>query len=559
MSSVLEQIGFKNKTHVGISISPNNFVELVCIDKTTKSVVKYASGNIKYNNAIREIIDYDEFTEVIEGLFEEAGLSPQDCAVTLNLPNVHFGITTIDNESEEPYLIENLQSEIEDLYIFKRNEPEIRHNKFDNKKGRGHKNVVYSAIQTKVIVKLIEIFEAMQCDLVKIDTSYASLLNAIQFCSRFNKYVQKEEKTSILLITANTCCTFYLEENIIFDIFEEPLAVKSFSTDEVYATISKIASNTISKNNPRSLLIISETDEVNAELLSSRLNFSGEIDCINKSINASDQFIEVSGIDNDIDSNMISFMTIEAVGAAAANFDSYSLDLNFLPDEKIRKNIVDVGPYEIELQKLVIAVLVLALIIGGAIGFAIKTIFNSWTENVSNDAQHSKRKVQVFRERIEKSERNKTKNLFPVLKKLIDNNTFAVNTFCALSTEIPDSVYIKKFVANNDGGIGIIGEAQTSEDVTLFLKGLQESKPDLSLIKISLNSPNDPKPSKLKNGVTFEIKTEHVDIDLYNDEITSSTENVMQNQNIQQPVNRQESRREVARRNNAMSPPPPVI
>jgi len=145
------------------------------------------------------------------------------------------------------------------------------------------------------------------------------------------------------------------------------------------------------------------------------------------------------------------------------------------------------------------------------------------------------------------------------LKKLIDNNTFSVNTFYALSTEIPDSVYIKKFVANNDGGIGIIGEAQTSEDVTLFLKGLQESKPDLSLIKISLNTPNDPKPSKIKNGVTFEIKTEHVDIDLYNDEITSSTENVMQNQNMQQPVTRQESRREVARRNNAMTPPPPVI
>ena len=137
MSGLLEQIGFKKRTHVGISLSANNFVELVCIDKNTKSVVKYASGNIKYNNAIREIIDYDEFTEVLEGLFEEAGLEPSECAVTLNIPNVHFGITTMDNESEEPFIVENLQSEIEDLYIFKRNEPEIRHCNFDSKKGRG--------------------------------------------------------------------------------------------------------------------------------------------------------------------------------------------------------------------------------------------------------------------------------------------------------------------------------------------------------------------------------------------------------------------------------------
>ena len=196
MSGLVENLGFKKKTHIGISLSANNFIELVCIDDKTKSVVKYSSGNIKYNNAIREIIDYDEFTEVLEGLFDEAGLDPAQCAVTLNLPNVHFGITAMDNESEEPFVIENLQSEIEDLYIFKRNEPEIRYQKFDSKKGRSQKNVVFGAMQTKVIVKLIEIFEGLNCELVRIDTSYSSLLKAIQYCDRFNKYIGRDEKTS---------------------------------------------------------------------------------------------------------------------------------------------------------------------------------------------------------------------------------------------------------------------------------------------------------------------------------------------------------------------------
>ena len=90
MSGLVENLGFKKKTHIGISLSANNFIELVCIDDKTKSVVKYSSGNIKYNNAIREIIDYDEFAEVLEGLFDEAGLDPAQCAVTLNLPNVHL-------------------------------------------------------------------------------------------------------------------------------------------------------------------------------------------------------------------------------------------------------------------------------------------------------------------------------------------------------------------------------------------------------------------------------------------------------------------------------------
>ena len=33
----------------------------------------------------------------------------------------------------------------------------------------------------------------MQCEVVRIDTAYSSLIKAIQFCDRFNKYVQKEE------------------------------------------------------------------------------------------------------------------------------------------------------------------------------------------------------------------------------------------------------------------------------------------------------------------------------------------------------------------------------
>ena len=282
MSNLLETLGFKKRTHVGISLSSNNFIELVCVDKSTKTISKYASGNIKYNNAIREIIDYDEFTEVLEGLFNEAGLNPAECAVTLNLPNVHFGITSLESESDTTYIVDNLQSEIEDLYIFKRNEPIISYTKLDNNKGRKQKNIAYSAIQAKVISKLLEIFDNLNCEVVRIDTSYSSLLKTIKFFERFNNLIQKEEKTTILLITPNSCCSFYMEGDILTDYTEEPLAVKSFSTEEVYSTISKIGLNAIDKNKPQSLLVISETDEVNAETLAANLNFNGEIDFINR-------------------------------------------------------------------------------------------------------------------------------------------------------------------------------------------------------------------------------------------------------------------------------------
>lgn len=559
MSGIFEQLGFKKKTHVGISLSPNNFIELVCIDKGSRSISKYASGNIKYNNAIREIIDYDEFTEVLEGLFSDVGLNPEDCAVTINLPNVHFGITEMENDYEESAVLDNVQADVEELYVFKRNEPIISHAKFDSKSGRGKKTLVFSAIQAKVVVKLLEIFENLQCEVVRIDTSYSSLLKAIQFCDHFNRYVQKEERTAILLVTPNSCVTFYLEGTTICDIFEEPLAVKSFSTEEVYSTITKIADATISKNQPQTLLVISETDEVNAELLASRINFEGEKDYINKSVNANEEFISVSGYGSDIDQNMISYLTIEAVGAAAADYDDYPLEINFLPPDRIKANNVEVGGYEVDMTRLLATIVIVAIVLGGISGYVAQTILNNQTTNISDEASAKKRKVEVFKKRIKENENASGKNIFPVLKQIIDTNTNVLNVYNSLSLDIPETMYIKKLVTNSAGGIGIIGEAKTSEEITAFAKELKEKKPDLSLTKISINTENDAVPAKIKDGFTFEIKTENTDVYLYDEE--NSLQVVQQQIQNATPFkgSQAKKRNSGGSSRGTMAPPPPII
>ncbi len=554
---MLEKLGFKKRTHVGISLSANNFIELVCIDKNTKTVVRYSSGNIKYNNAIREIIDFEEFTEVVEGLFEDAGLDPKNCSITLNLPNVHFGITTLDNASETPFIVENLQSEIEDLYIFKRNEPIISYSILDGDAGRSQKNIVYSAIQTKIVVKLIEIFDNMEAELVRIDTSYSSMLKAIQFCDRFNKYVQKEEKTAILLITPNSCCSFYLNEATIVDCIEEPLAVKSFSTEEVYSTISKIAANTISKNNPQSLLIISETDEVNSELLAQRLEFSGEVDCINKSINTNEQFIEVSGVGSDIDANMISYMTIEAVGAAASDYDEYPLNINFLPPERINENLVQVGEYEVEFSRLIIVSLVTAILAAAIICIIVLSFLGSRINVLENKNNSIEKDIKVFRETVTDNDKANKKDIVPILTKILETNKNVIDVYNALATDAPESIYIKKFVTNPEGGIGIQGETTTSESVQDFVKGLREKNADLMLSKLSVNTKEDPVPAKIQNGFTFEIKTSKTNVSL--DDNTAINPML---QNTLNAVNQNQNQRAVPNRSNPvplLPPPSPVI
>lgn len=544
---MLEKLGFKKRTHVGISLSANNFIELVCIDKQSKTVVGYSSGNIKYNNAIREIIDYDEFKEVVEGLFEDAGLSPQNCAVTLNLPNVHFGIAPMENDSSPMYIVDNIRDEIEELYIFKRNEPTISYSVLDSA-GRSQKNVVFGAVQTTAIGKIIEIFESLEAELVRIDTSYSSMLKAIQFCDKFKQYTQRGEKTSILLVTPNSCCSFYLNGSALVDCVEEPLAVKSFSAEEVYSAISKIATNAISKNSSDSLIIISETDEVNAELLAQRVNFQGSIECLNKSLNQSDEFIEVSGIGSNIDSNMISYMTVEAVGAACADYDEYPLNLNFLPSEMINENMVQVGDMEIDFTRFAILSLVSGIVVGLIIVALVSFAIKAQKDAIDSKNTEYRGQIEVFDRRINDNKASTGKTVFPVLSKILENNKSIVGVYTGLSTEIPETIYIKKFVTNSHGGIGILGEATTSESVQDFVKGLREKNSDLMLSKLSVNSKADLVPAKIPNGFTFEIKTSTTDVSLdYDEDFLPSA------------INQMTSQRGGSRRNQLAPPPSPVI
>ena len=501
--SILETIGFKKKFHVGISISANNFIELVAVDNKTKMVIAYSSGNIKYNNAIREIIDYEELAEVVENLFNDAGLLPSDCSITLALPNVHFGVTTIESSAEKNFIIDNIQGEIEDLYVFKRsgNEPIISYaalNNFAN-------TVVFSAIQTKTIRRIIEIFDGIGCEIVRIESSYTAFLKSLKFCDRFSKYMQKNEKTSILLITANNCCSFYVEDGILVDYFEEPIAVKSFSKEEVYATISKILETVIDKNKPQSILIVSETDEVDPTFLSGNITYPGEIDTIIKGINANERFMDIS-LESGLDMNMISYMTIEAVGSAVSDYDDYPVDINFLPGERINNKLIPVGEYEIEISSLIVAVAVVAVVSALVISAFFAMIYGIKQKELTDLSKRNHENIEIFKGQAA-SAKSGFKGLFPSLQHIVEVNKNVTTIFESLSVDIPENIYVNQFYSNSDGGILIAGKAKSSDAVKEFVSALKAKNSDLLLSKFAVDE-NIINLSANTNNYVFEIKTQ---------------------------------------------------
>ncbi len=539
----LERLGFKRKIHVGISVSANSIIELVCVDEKTKSVVKYVSGNIKYNNAVREIMDFNEFTEIIEGLFDEAALEPTECSVALNIPNVMLGISVLDNPSDKPYIEDNLSEELSDLYIFKRNEPTIKYELVNSDINPNVKNIIYGAVQTKIISNILDAFDTLGVEITRIETSYTSMIKTLLYCDRFNRLIRKDNSSIVLLVTPNTCSSFYLKGQTLSGITEEPLAVKSFSIDEVYSVISKIATNAISKNKPQALLIISEADEVNAEQIARNISFNGDIDCINKSSHQSEEFIEINPL-ADIDKNIVSYLTIEAVGAAISDFDEYELDLNFLPAERIPKNVIKIGDLEGSLYLFVGFCVASAIIVALIIFGIAKLILGSQISSMNSLKDKSNESINVFKSNIAKQDQNK-ESVFPILQQISDNNRKVIDVYNGLSSEIPQDIFIKRFVVNPQGGIGILGESRSSDAVNNFIKGLKEKDQDLMVSKLSLNDPTIDPTSIIPDGVTFEIKTSTVDVQFIGDVLQNEYNEIEQMQKMQQ---------EQSQNNNAVRP-----
>ena len=525
---MLDKLGFRKRVHVGISISVNNVVELMYVDKKNKGVSRYATGNIKYNSAIREIIDMEEFSDVIQNLFQMADLEPSECAVTLSLPNVCFGITPLENSTEQAYIIENLQAELEDLYIFKRNEPIISYSILNGASPHLPKNIVYSAIQGKVVAKILEIFDHLGIEIEKIDTSYASLIRTLKYSDRFSKFVMPEEKTALILITANSCCSFILKGGNVISFKEQPLAVKSFSPEEVFSAIASFVNGVTQEEIPQSLLIVSETDDVSPELLVDRIDFSNDVDYVGVNTNTDDQIISTDMCSGDNEPESLQYMSLSAIGAAVANYDDFDLNINFLPADRVKNNLIQVGAYEIEFTRYLIILLLFAIVSGAVLGGALNAFLAMQVENQSIENAAANQEITEFENRLKEGGTvGSQANVFPVMQKIMNSNKAIFEAYSCLSTDIPDSIYIRKFVTNAEGGIGIVGESSASEDVEKFVSKIKEKNDDLMVAKLSVNTKNDPVPAKIPNGYTFEIKTTGTDIDLNADD-TSAVQGAVQ-------------------------------
>lgn len=480
MSSFLSNLGTKAKATIGISVSLNVGLEMIQVDLASKTVIKYANRPLAYNPSTREIEDYTLFRNSILELFSELGISPQNSNVVVNLPNVYFSHTYLPTTLEDDAITTALISDVEQNYLFKKNTPIVSWVDIQANNKTENRYILYSAIQEGVVEAIKSICNDLGATLIAIENTYSSLLKTLEYTEITRKYAQDGRNWNILLVSQNNYAVFSMNRYNVIDYFEDPLALKSFNSDEVYIAVGQAASAALAKFPSDRLIIISETNYISAEILAIQMKRAGEVTFLECNKFAKNSIMNV---DLNILPNYVPLITPEAIGAAIYKAKEFTISFNYLSTSDYQApDTVDFFGYEVT-KEMVTILTVIALAIIGGISFALCTVLNSTISSLESQKSQLETQEQTLQKQLEDLKQNKGKvDIYTASKRIVANMTSTISYYNAIGVDIPQKVWLSSFYADDNGSFAIKGETISVDDVYLFFRGLKSQVPNSSLI-----------------------------------------------------------------------------
>ena len=485
MNNFLAKLKPDTKVTVGISVSPNVGLELIQIDPSTNKIMKYARRDLPYNPSIREIEDYSEFKQNLIDLFNEVKIQPQTAKAVLNMPSVCFGHdflpTVLDDEGVTTALI----SKIEENYLFKKNTPVVSWVDVKENNRTEKRCVLYAAMQEEVLNVIQQVFTDLGVTLIAVENTYSSIIKTLQYTEITKDFAESNGSWNILLVSQNNYAVFSMLGYSVIEYFEEPLAIKSFNNDEVYVAISQSASAVLDKFPTDKLLIVSESNDVSAEILAMQLNQPGEVKYLECNQYAKDNILTV---DLNILPHYVKAITPEAIGAAIYSYKDFGIKLNFLQKSDYKApDMIRIGNFDLTQSQLMTYVgLICAAILLVCFGASKATeayLAGLQSQNSELDSQQK-----TLDAELQELQKKKTgMDIYTAAKKIDSSMQAKVKYYYAIGADIPAQVWLTSFYADSRGAYGIKGETTAVDDVYLFFRNIKSQVPESDLILSSLS------------------------------------------------------------------------
>ena len=489
MNNFLAKLRPDSKVNIGVSVSPNVGLEMIMVDAAQHKVVKYAHRPLGYNNSTREIEDYNEFKQSLQDLFNELKINPSEANVVLNLPSVCFGHTFLPTVLDDDGVKTALISEIEQNYLFKKNTPVVSWVEVKENNSTDKRYILYSAIQEGVLDIIKQIFSDLGATLVAVENTYSSLMKTLEYTELSKDFAMSHGSWNILLVSQNSFAVFSMLGNSIIEYNEEPLAIKSFNNDEVYVAISQAASSVLDKYPTDKLMIISESNEVSAEVLAIQLKQPGDVIFLECNQYSKQPIMDV---DFNVLPHYVKAITPEAIGAAVYKSKDFAIKLNFLADTDIKApDTMDVFGFALTKEQLTIYTAIMAAVILG-ISFLVSTSIGAYLSNL--ESKRSTLEQDITAQETELANLKKSDgviNIYAAAKDIDKSMVSKVTYFDSIGADIPSKVWLTYFYADTRGAYGIKGETSSVDDVYLFFRNLKGHLPESDLILSKLGVDDD--------------------------------------------------------------------
>ena len=510
MENFLARLRPDTKVNIGVSVSPNVGLEIIMVDPDQHKIMKYSRRDLSYNPSTREIEDYGEFKTALTDLFNEIGVLPQNANVVLNMPSVCFGhsymLTVLDDEA----VTTALTSEIEQNYLFKKNVPIVSWVEVKENNSTDKRYVLYSALQEGVADVIKQVFTELGATIIAIENTYSSLIKTLEYTEVTKDFAENSGSWNILLVSQNSYAVFSMLGYSVIEYFEEPLAIKSFNNDEVYVAISQAAISVLDKYPTDKLLVLSESNDVSAEILAMQLKQPGQVIFLECNQYSKSPIMDV---DLTVLPHYIKAITPEAIGAAIYRFKDFNLKLNFLETKDYKApDTIRVLGFDLTKEQITIyTVLICAVII--LVCFLCSSAIGQYTTQLEEkrtalQSQASQQEAELAQLNTKKS----TIDIYAAAKDIDKSMLEKILYYNAIGADIPNKVWLTAFYVDSNGAYGIKGETVAVDEVYLFFRNIKSQVADsnLFLSKLSVDD---------KDGMIDIEKTPNV---TYSFELTNS-------------------------------------
>lgn len=497
MGNFLESLGMGGGIDVYITVSPACGVEMTTVDPHG-NVKSYAQAPLDYNEAQREIANYNDFKNAVDELFKARNINPQKANVHLSLPTVWFGL-----KEGLPLLLDDTAitnvviGELEQTYVFKRKEPIPYWFDALASTNSDSRSVFYTAIQSDIVEQIRGILSELGATLETVECSLFADLRGLFVTGIAAEQMNDDGNSWTLMIINNSGFQMIgMQGKRILEYYEEPLPIKSYEGEEIYAAIENAAQIALMSSPSSSLIIVSETDLVSAEIMSKRLQFAGTMIAVEDNQFRKEPLMEMSLNIIPEDQLKVSLHTIGAL--SPANILPVMVDFLSAAGKKVsRSDVLEIPIGNGQFIKLtpakatIITGLILLVVLaplGGAYGITSRLCTQKQDECNKIDAQ-----ITSVDEQLKQYTQTDGKPAFdPIneIEKVLKNNRTKIMAYAALGESVPKNLYLTYFMTGDDGFIDIKGCANSVEDVYVFFKNLKDSlvESKLRLSKLDLKS-----------------------------------------------------------------------